>query len=166
MSEFKIFPECYADTLLVEKLFLDLKRSISHKYGTEVARDMELFPTEKIIGLVDKDKKMHTYFLGFQVIETHANEHLHWWKHPEHEHHIIILEKDIKRWLYHAASTVKPVEFGLPAALSDRPTLKQFKKAHTTKLTPQFCNFVEAVCKQDTELILTVKRWMQVITQP
>lgn len=162
MSEFKIFPECYADTLLTEILFPDLKRFVSHKYGTEVARDMELLPTEKIIGVVDKDKQMHSYFLSFQVVE--ACENLHWWKHPERPHHIIVLEKDIERWLYHAASTVKPNDFGLPPTISDRPTLKKFKKMHTTKLTPQFCDFVEAICKQDTKSITTIKTWMRTIT--
>lgn len=166
ISELKIFPECYADTLLTETLFPDLKPFVSHKEGSDTARDIEQFPHELVVGIVDKDKKMPSYFRGFQVVSENASLCLHWWKHPEREHHIIILEPAIEKWLYNAVlgSSVRPEEFSLPENLASSAVIKQFKKKHSRRRSPEFCNFLEAVCKQDTEPITTIKSWMKTIT--
>jgi hypothetical protein len=170
MRDFKIFPECYADTLLIETLFPHLAGYVSHKDGTEVAKDMEKFPAEIVIGVVDNDKRMPSYFKSFQIVEDSIYAQLQWKKHPERDHHIIVLSKHskgIELWLYHAAFEINPAEFGLPSSLEDKRMFRQFRKrtkSLSIKSDIELCAFIQAICEQETEPINLIKTWIKTIT--
>ena len=96
----------------------------------------------RITGLnSSNDKHIPQYFQEFQVVEENAAAKLRWRKHSERDHHIVILDPAIERWLYNASSTLNLQDFGFPASLAERQTLITFKRKHSTKLSPEFRSF-------------------------
>jgi hypothetical protein len=170
MSAFKLFAECHADNLLAKTLFPDFANLVSHKDGTELAKDMETFPEDRIIGVVDNDKEMPRYFWSFALVEENVEGAIQWKKHTTREHHIFVLSPAFERWTYHVAllAAVKPVDFGLPESIKTRRELKTWKKKHlgvTIEKDEQVCTFVKTLCEQDIEPIRSIQRWFKTITK-
>ncbi len=118
-------PECYIDTNLVETL-LQLKgvalKGVNHQKGcNNVANSMLECCSEFAIGIIDSDKRQHSYTLQFQ--EVASSEHITFMSHPDRHHFIIMIKPAMDSFILSAEEMSIDV-----SALGFSYELKEFTK--------------------------------------
>jgi hypothetical protein len=98
MIDDHIIPECYLDTNLVETLVYPSKKGYNHQKGCgAVAKEMrEKFNDDFAVGIIDKDKELVDYVLGFNLLDRKYDIELY--KHPSKNHYMII-HPPLEQWL-------------------------------------------------------------------
>jgi hypothetical protein len=125
----QVFPECYADTALIQFLVTN-PRDVVHIYGIpNVAKEMkEAYDEVKLgrfIGVVDKDKRTPPYLLTFDtILETNK---ICFRPKDDLPHYLIVIEKAIESFLlWNAAQvSVNITDYGFPDEI--KPLGKIFK---------------------------------------
>lgn len=88
-KQLHLLPECYADTLLVNRLiqsFSNHKHSISKVF----AALKEAFKDKIALGIIDDDKKKDKYFYEFKLLADKT--HFRYLAHPNGLHYIIAIK--------------------------------------------------------------------------
>lgn len=98
MIDDHIIPECYLDTNLVETLVYPSKKGYNHQKGCgAVAKEMRgKFNDNFAVGIIDKDKELVDYVLGFDFLGKKYDIELY--KHPDKNHYMII-HPPMEQWL-------------------------------------------------------------------
>ncbi len=160
----RIFPECNADTLLVE-LILQKGKPAHYKGNSKVAKALENITNETllVIGIVDSDKFENTppYLENFsQTVEDCSEiENLILKKIPNTKKHLIFVCPKFEPWIWKRAmeSSINPVDFGFET-LSD---LFKSSKSNELREDANFKKFVNAVVRSDNPAILKLKGWLE-----
>lgn len=108
MPKIRLIPECYADTALV-KIIANNHEPVDHVFGIpNVAKEMALGlvnqPDFVLIGFVDNDKRVPTYFDDFDII-TVENKVV-FKKKRYIEHYLLVIDKAIETFLIWNAQQV------------------------------------------------------------
>ena len=146
-----MLPECYADTLLVNRLIrvdfgANHKHSIS-KVFTALKKD---FRDRHALGIIDDDKEKDKYFNEFA--EIHIEEHYRYMAHPNGRHFIIAIKGGgIERLLLSCAA-----EVGL-----QHPLLGDFKflRNKTKSITedPDIRSIINKLIQLESPIILRLR---------
>jgi hypothetical protein len=96
-----IMPECYADTLLVQKLVPVTLKATNHKHSCfEVEKAMKhgAFKNSFAIGIIDNDKRQIKYLEDGKKIKE-LEDSLILWKHNSRDHYIIQICPGLEKWV-------------------------------------------------------------------
>lgn len=155
MSHPHIFPECYADTLLVEMLGFALP---SHKLGIGAVQNVltDLKKSVNAVGIVDNDKKKPKHFGQFKFEETKENfKNLKLDKQT-----VLVICPAFEDWGFENASSVgvDPAKYGFRTKkyfkevskkvnASDNQDLKQLLNTLKQKQAPGFTQLKTWICE-------------------
>ena len=118
-KDLHIIPECYIDTNLTE--FLLDSNGVNHQKGCNtVAKKMsETLKNQFSIGIIDNDKRQHSYVKEF--VEIAHTEHIMLMKHNSRSHYFIRISPAIDRFILDCAAeqNVNLQDYGLPSELSE-----------------------------------------------
>ncbi len=146
-----IFPECDADTLLVELIINRGKPN--HKKGiSEVTKALDMFQNNnsRLVGLVDYDKlkyqNQNKYLVNFSEIildQKNEDEGLIIKKIPNKQHFLIFVFKEFEPWIWKQAQLAKidSTEFGI----KNLDELYKLSKHYRNIGNANFKKFVNAV---------------------
>lgn len=156
-----IFPECYADTALMNALGYS---EAQHIFGNgEVANMMkyEKHRSAKVIGVVDEDPKKTkpNYFKEF--IEIEKSNSLFLKKHRDNTYHyLIIIRPAHEAWILALAKEVglPPEEYGLPI---DKKELGRLVKS--TIQPPAYLDFLQALVEKNPPEFDRIHNWIKSI---
>lgn len=158
----RIFPECNADTLLIE-LVMRKGRPPHYKGCTNVAKALNHLGNKNrfATGLIDKDKFKNTptYFGSFVVKEDKEKTEGLILKHlPDTQLHIILICKEFEPWLLARAAEcgVDPKKYGFES-------IKKLEKASKPESSPdrvQFKDFLSEVIGKNPPSIQTLRKWL------
>ena len=119
-KDLHIVPECYIDTNLAEYL-LD-SHGVNHQKGCNaVAKKMmeSNLKDQFSIGIIDNDKRQHSYVSEFEEI-AHT-QHFALLKHKERPHYLVRINPAMDQFILDCATEqgVNLKDYGLPAELED-----------------------------------------------
>lgn len=119
-KDLHIVPECYIDTNLAEYL-LD-SHGVNHQKGCNaVAKKMmeSNLKDQFSIGIIDNDKRQHSYVSEFEEI-AHT-QHFALLKHKERPHYLVRINPAMDQFILDCANEqgVNLKDYGLPAELED-----------------------------------------------
>jgi len=159
MSNPKILPECYGDTVLVESL--GYKRPNHQTSGVgQVIRIMdEKFKNSIAVGVIDKDKKMTAKYYQ-QFVEIEVENGIAKMKHPDKKH-FFITHAPLELFLINAANDVniEITKYGF----KDVKTLMKITKKINIGQNQQFKNFLNTLNQKNTPSFATMKKWLEEI---
>lgn len=158
----RIFPECNADTLLVE-LVLQRKWAY-HCHGiNEVGIELNKHYRGKfIIGLVDNDKfirpeprlKLYTDI----VVDKKQDEGLIIKKEPDTEKHVIVLHPAFERWLWKLAVDNNCIGLNGINSFED---LKSETKSNKVNDNQKLIDFIKVIVNANPPAIQTLRTWLE-----
>lgn len=154
-----IIPECYIDTNLIEYLFQS--SGVNHQKGCNVVakKMIEVFNNQFSIGIVDNDKKQHSYIeKECEIIAK--SEHITLVKHCLKPHYFIMIAPAMEVFILNCAKEagVNMQDFGLP---SDLESLKQATKNVTGKNDLRFKKLFKALqCSQEMKVLSAILRYL------
>ncbi len=161
----RIFPECNADTLLVE-LILQRGRSAHYKGTTNVSQALKKYNnnSHNIIGIVDKDKlkNIPPYFNQFTELYNHEPDFgLILKKMPEEKKFVIFICPAFEAWIWARAmeSQINPNEFGFNSIDELRATSKKNEIREDAK----FKRFINTVVQSDNLAISKLREWLELV---
>lgn len=119
-KDWHIVPECYIDTNLAE--FLLDSHGVNHQKGCNaVAKKMmeSNLKDQFSIGIIDNDKRQHSYMSEFEEI-AHT-QHVTLLKHKERPHYFIRISPAMDQFLLDCAAEqgINLQDYGLPSELSE-----------------------------------------------
>lgn len=149
-----VMSECYVDSTLVASL---LDANVSHKYGcNEVAREMEKgkYKDAFAVGIIDNDKRKHSYIEGFDKIGQTDN--LTFLKHKDKHHYVIKVGKEHKAMETFIKANVEAIgmkmeDFGLPSDIAS--IIEQTKESVSTQKDPRILKLCKAM-RQSPEVAI------------
>ena len=118
--DWHIVPECYIDTNLVE--FLLASHSVNHQKGCNNVAKMMMESSLKdqfSIGVIDNDKRQHSYVSEFDEIAY--TQHVALLKHKERPHYFIRISPAMDQFILDCAKEqgVNLNDYGLPSELEE-----------------------------------------------
>lgn len=119
-KDFHIVPECYIDTNLAE--FLLDSHGVNHQKGCNaVAKKMmeSNLKDQFSIGIIDNDKRQHSYMSEFTEI-AHT-QHVTLLKHKERPHYFVRISPAMDQFLLDCAAEqgINLQDYGLPSELEE-----------------------------------------------
>jgi len=161
----RIYPECNADTMLVQ-LILQRGLPIHCKNIHKVAKSLENFSNNNlfIIGVIDDDKSKNvpTYIKGFKVFENNENkikeECLAILNLPGTNKYVIRLHPAFEKWILFVAEScgINPANYGF----DNFEKIKAAAKGPDVYDNKDFKKFVNAIIQQNPPAIQTLKFWL------
>jgi hypothetical protein len=124
MNKFHYVPECWAETIMVQWLFLDGRSSkgddfCNHADGiASVAKALKMKDVKDYVsvGFIDDDKKnVPLYFSEFRIIEN--GQAVDFKKHPDSQDYLMVVRPAIEKFLLLQIKEIgkSPVDYQLPA---------------------------------------------------
>jgi len=165
----RIFPECNADTLLVE-LILERGSPAHYKGITKVAEALERISNNStfVIGIVDSDKfkKTPSYLTKFtEEVENVSNElGLIFKKMDNTNKHLVYVCPEFETWIWNRAikSSINAADFGFNS-LDD---FYKVSKGNEIRENVNFKKFINAIVRSDDAAIEKLKSWLsQVVVE-
>ena len=154
-NSYKIIPECHADTLLIE--IIGFKKP-NHQPGIgEVANIMDRkMATQKVVGVVDDDKRTPEYFKKFK--EERIENNLSRRKHPDRNHYIIVVQPAFEDWVFNAADEVgiDPARYGFRS----RKAFRNVSKSQNVDKNENVKQFLNAIKQKKDSPMNTIKKWI------
>ena len=158
----RIFPECWADTLLVELLLERGKPA--HYYGiSKVDKALKLSGEDglPIYGLVDSDrfKNTPTFISEFVVLEDYSDQYgLILKQFPNSLKYIVVVCPGFERWIWERAreTGVHPKEYGY-SSIED---LKKSSKSTRIDHDANFKKFVNKIVRSENAAIRVLRSWL------
>ncbi len=133
-------PECYIDTNLIETLLQAngvYIKGVNHQKGcNNVVRLMLKKRTSDFaLGIVDADKKQHSYAKEFKTLASY--KHVELLKHPLNNHFLVKIHPAMEMFILSSAAEagVQMSEYNLPSDLND---LKELTKDIDSKKNNNF----------------------------
>ena len=119
-KDLHIVPECYVDTSLAE--YLLNSHGVNHQKGCNAVAKKMLESNLKdqfSIGIIDNDKRQHSYLSEFTEI-THT-QHVTLLKHKERPHYFVRISPAIDQFILDCANEqgVNLMDYGLPTELEE-----------------------------------------------
>jgi len=159
----RIFPECNADTLLVE-LLLQRGKPAHYKGNSKVAKALERLENDTILifGIVDSDKFKNTppYLANFTITkeDRSGDMGLILKQMPGSQKHLIFVCPKFEPWIWDRAaeSGINPSEHGFPSL----DELYKVSKRNEIREEVNFKRFVNAVVMSDNPAIQTLRNWL------
>ena len=129
-KDFHIVPECYIDTNLAEYL-LD-SHGVNHQKGCNaVAKKMmeSNLKDQFSIGIIDNDKRQHSYVSEFEEIAR--TQHVTLLKHKERPHYFIRISPAMDKFLLDCAAEqgINLQDYGMPSEFSEFTKMTKDVKA-------------------------------------
>ncbi len=157
-----IFPECNADTLLVE-LIVQRGRP-GHRNGiTEVQNALKIDTNHFIIGVIDTDKfkkeERYKYIQEFEIVENRLEaENLLILRKPDTNKYIIRIHPGLEKWIWDLAikCSVIPSDYGFDSIESLMDATKQQKVSENKELK----KFINKVVSLNPLPIQTLRNWL------
>ena len=159
MSNPKILPECYGDTVLVESLGYKKPNHQTSGVGQVIRIMDEKFKNSIAVGVIDKDKKMTAkYYQEFTEIETKNG--IAKMKHPDKKH-FFITHAPLEAFLIQAADDVDVdiTRYGF----KDVKSLMKITKSINIGQHQRFKDFLNTLNQKNTPSFVTMKLWLQEI---
>lgn len=165
-----IFPECDADTLLVE-LITNRGRANHGKGFTKVLSALQKRSESKdvLIGVIDSDKfpnKGRTiYFEEFSGVifsGINAAENVELRKHVTKPHYLVFIHPKFEPWIWKQAklADVNTADFGYGSVLDLEKVSKHYGTRAASQSGQQFKKFVNAIVQANPPGIILLKRWL------
>ena len=157
----RIFPECDADTLLVQ-LIHQRGLPVHCKGIHKVANSLERFTnnTQFVIGLIDNDKMKNqpTFIRKFKVLEENAEQQLTILHLPETEKYIARLNPAFEKLILSAAEVcnIQRAQYGFDSFEKFRNAAKD-EGVYDNK---NFKKFINAVIEANPPAIQTLRYWL------
>lgn len=159
----RIFPECNADTLLIELLFQRGKPG--HFHGiSKVAEALKRIDNDTLFtfGLVDSDKFKNTptYIDEFTIIKEDRSEDcgLILRQRPNTNKHLVFVCPKFEPWIWKQATVcgIDPKIYGFENLFS----FYKVSKNNLDHVDPLFKRFVNAVVMKNPPAIAVLKNWL------
>lgn len=144
-----VLPECYADTLLVNRL---IQSTTNHKHSISkvFAALKGTFKNRTAIGIIDDDKRKDNYFNSFISIEN--NPLFRYMRHPNGKHFIIAIKGGgIEKLIIQCA---KEVEYEHPL-LADFEKLKA--KSKSINEDPEIREIINRLIQKKSATLMDLK---------
>lgn len=139
-----VIPECYVDTHLTCVLLG--VNGVNHNKGcNQVCSTMKKKFNDKFaIGIIDDDKRKHTYVNEFKEIAS--SRHIVLLKHPSKSHYLILIRHAVEDFILSCVEELKidMSKYGLP---SDMEGLKIVTKNEQSSHDPRFNKLFRDLCK-------------------
>jgi hypothetical protein len=154
-----IFSECYADTVLIEKLVPPTSRYNHQKGCSTVAlrmKEMNAFA----LGVIDRDKKEIKYLEEFELINEVDNS-LKLWKHKGRPQYFIQICPALEKWMIDVCNQggIDMTEFELS---NDFKELSRTTKSIASSKDKRINNLCAAIAERDDiEAIRRLKAWIK-----
>ena len=171
MIELKnIFPECYADTLLVQ--LIKQGGRPNHQHGiSEVSRALKSRSdnNQTLIGIVDLDKAKNIaenkYLMEFTEVILNGKDDqasLILKKHPSKSHYLIFVHKEFEHWIWSQAKLggVDTKTFGFNTLDELYQISKSYRTSTNSNAGQRFKKFVNAVVIADPPGVALLKKWL------
>jgi hypothetical protein len=155
-KEYRVLPECYGDTLLIDILGF---KNPNHQFGISVVAQVMLdkFSNRLAIGVVDDDKKNHPkYFSEFELIEEKDNLILK--KHPDKKHYLIFFCPAFETWIWNHSNDlgVDPTRFNI----RDFKRFKTLTKSQNVHENENIKQFLNALKQKKGSPLKTIISWL------
>ena len=155
----QVFPECYADTALIQFLITD-PLDVVHIYGIpNVAKELkEAYDDIKpgrFIGVVDKDKRTPPYLLTFDpAVESNK---ICFKRKDNLPHYLIVIDKAIESFLLWNATqvSVNITDYGFPDEIKP---LGKILKTSAIGANPDYLRLLTDLHARQAPGILTLER--------
>jgi hypothetical protein len=161
----RIYPECYADTLLVE-LLLERGKPGHCKGISKVAKALERIKDNALLfGIVDSDRfKNHPpYFKNFTITkeDKQADEGLILKQIPDSKKYLIFVCPEFEPWIWKRAkeSGINPSDY----TFDSLDNLYQASKRMSVSEDVNLKGFVNSVVRSDNAAIATLRNWLKVV---
>ncbi len=161
-----ILPECFTDTILVEKL-VPSKLGYNHKVGcNNVAKEMKSgrLKDNFAVGIIDKDKNEVKYLAEFELIDN-VEGSLNLWLHVSKPHYMIQICPALEKWLINVCKkgNINIEDFGLPVQLDE---LIRFTKSSQSDQDTRITNLCKALAgRNDLIEINKLRHWISYLKQ-
>ena len=160
----RIFPECNADTLLVE-LLLQRGAPAHYKGISKVAKALQAVENNEILtyGIVDSDKFKNNppYFEQFKLIEDKSvDQGLILKQLPNSNKHLIFICPEFEPWIWQRAADcgINPNDSNFGFVSLD--VLNKVSKKNEIHEQKEFKKFVNAVVQKNPPAIVTLRNWL------
>jgi hypothetical protein len=166
MTDLCIMTECYADTLLIQKIVPPVSR-YNHKHSCyEVQNEMikGSFKNRFALGIIDADKREISYLNDFEVIDTIENN-LILWRHKRNaiHHYIIQLCPALEGWVLKVCSEEEIDLDGLP---NDILGLRKYTKKQSSLKDPRLIAvFGKIANKNGNNSVRKLKGWIEYLKE-
>lgn len=128
-KDWHIVPECYIDTNLAE--FLLDSHGVNHQKGCNAVakKMMENLKDQFSIGIIDNDKRQHSYVSEFTEI-AHT-QHVALLKHKERPHYFVRISPAMDQFILDCAAEqgINLQDYGLPSELAEFTKITKDVKA-------------------------------------
>ncbi|MBO0931288.1 hypothetical protein [Fibrella aquatilis] len=155
----QLFPECYADTALIQFLIND-PLDVVHIYGIpNVAKELkeanDFNKPGRFIGVVDKDKRNPPYLLTFDTI--HETNKVCFKRKNSLPHYLIIIDKAIESFLlWNAAQvSINIIDYDFPDEVK---ALGKVLKTSAIGSNPDYLRLLTDLHAKQAPGILTLER--------
>lgn len=118
------------------------------------------FANEFAVGIIDNDKKQHSYVDDFTRIRKTG--HIELLKHTDRPHYIIRVSPAIERFLLDIASSDTLHKFGLPSQLKE---LTGFTKSLPDEIAKKIERLTKVLCSNEKSEMSTLKRILEYLNQ-
>ncbi len=155
MSHFRILPECYADTLLIE--VLGFKRP-NHQLGIGQVKNAlaEKFRNTIAVGIIDNDKKKPTDFQEFELDREEISIQRRLKSNTRHT--LLIICPAFEDWIFENAAAVKvnPAHYGF----RNRKYFKDICKQQDASENDQLKQFLNTLKQKNAPGFIQLKTWI------
>ena len=159
-----IFPECHAETFLIEIIKGYRPKEPNHKNNkTQALAALDGLDAEKALGIVDKDPharaKIDLSKIGYNLRDS-GDEFLKLFSHQTKNFKIIEINKEFEDWLKRKAipeSGINPPDHGIPEDWYE----KDYFKSDRIRNKPGVYPFFKALIKSDSESMKIFLRWVE-----
>jgi hypothetical protein len=156
-----IITECYVDTIVIETA-LSAARGCNHQKGcNNVAKIMQSKLQNKFaIGIIDDDKRKHSYFNEFRQIAASNNAAVRLYRHNEKNHYFIVICPAMEQFIVDSAQQcgVSLTDYNLPAEVKQ---LADVTKSKESKNNTDLKNLISALKQQNSENICKLVQWIE-----
>ena len=153
----KILPECYGDTLLIEMLGYRKPNHQTSGIGQVIKVMQEKLKGHLALGIVDNDKKITPkYFEEFESVKEENSLILK--KHPKQNHHLILLNPALEKFLLCGAKNCGVKQSEIPYSEKD---LRRLMKSQRVGSNKEIRKFIQKVITKKSPETETLKLWIE-----
>jgi len=157
-------PECYFDTVLLNKLLQTNKRLMHRKGCNNVVRDLdERLKDSFAVALIDKDKNDLDYLHRCEVVYD-ANKII-LWKHKDRQQFVIQLNPPLEKWVIEILEENKLLIEDFDYSNNYKKLKKQIKVDIDNEGDERLNKLVNAIIKTDCTSIQKIKSFLHYLKE-
>lgn len=150
-----LVPECNVDTAFVEAI--GYRRPNHAANINQVSLILQKQARKKVIGFIDNDKKMPSYFLEFNLVNEINDVAL--LKHNERDHCLVVVKPAMDEFIFNLSRNLEIdlSKYRLPTTL--KAFIKETKK-HSIKNHNGFRQLLNTIIQKNPPEIRAIKAWI------